>query len=189
MPQQYANLSKNGSVPDVSGGFLWADDVNKIFYLFGGEYDTQPDGFSVWGYDTILNQWNATKGSSTLQRVAYGAGVSVSERGEGYYFGGWLSNRTVPGWSGTQVATSGLIKYDMTSDSYTNNTGPDSIGRAEGAMVFLPASDGGLLVHFGGVMTPYGNSTTVGAPMDVRMLPRQMSRYILTRTANQYIRY
>ncbi|KAI9698644.1 MAG: hypothetical protein M1836_003753 [Candelina mexicana] len=166
MPQQYANLSKNGSIPDVSGGFLWEDNVNKIFYLFGGEYDTQPDGFSVWGYDTILNQWNSTSGSTLIQRVAYGAGASVSERGEGYYLGGWLSNKTVPGWSGSPIATSNLIRYDMTSDSYTNNTGPSSTGRAEGVLLYLPASDGGLLIYFGGVMTPYGNSTTVGAPMD-----------------------
>lgn len=36
MPIQY-DLSKPSEVPVVSGGALWSDDVNKIFYLFGGQ--------------------------------------------------------------------------------------------------------------------------------------------------------
>ena len=32
-------------------------------------------------------------------------------------------------------------------------------------MVHIPASDGGMLVYFGGISTPYGNETVVGEPM------------------------
>ncbi|KAH0556047.1 hypothetical protein GP486_006013 [Trichoglossum hirsutum] len=170
MPQLYANLSKNSTVPSVAGGILWADNVNKVFYLFGGEYTQGPPlgGSSLWGYDVILNQWNLTSSSSNKQidRVAYGAGVSVSERAEAYYFGGYLSNKTIPGWSGPPLATSNIVKYDMARDSWSNNTGPDSIPRAEGVMVFIPASDQGLLIYFGGVTSPFGNETVLSAPME-----------------------
>jgi hypothetical protein len=159
MPYQYANLTKNATVPSVSGGMLWADEVNKCFYLFGGQYQSNPEAdFSFWTYDVLLNQWNETKYSSnvnSLQRVAFGAGTTIEALGLGFYYGGWMNNLTTPGHNGPSVATSNLIQYDFTGGSLNNNTGPDSVGRAEGQMVYLPASDGGLLAYFGGIEDPY----------------------------------
>jgi hypothetical protein len=80
MPTQYANLSKNSSIPDVAGGILWADEVNKIFYLYGGEFSSTPQDFQLWGYDVILNQWNLSAPSNMpVERLSYGAGVAVNE--------------------------------------------------------------------------------------------------------------
>ncbi|KAK3939533.1 hypothetical protein QBC46DRAFT_364800 [Diplogelasinospora grovesii] len=156
MPQLYANLTKNSSIPDVSGGILWADDVNKRFYLFGGEYYQQPPTpfFTLWSYDALYDS------------VSHGAGVAISSRGEGYYYGGWVSNSSVLGWSGPSVATGGLIKYEMDGNTFTNNTGPDAIRRAEGAMVYIPVRDGGMLVYFGGIQDLYRNGTVTGQPMN-----------------------
>jgi hypothetical protein len=165
MPKQYANLTKNSSVPDVAGGVLWQDEVNKVFWLYGGEFSQAPSVFELWGYDVILDQWNlstATVASTSLvQRVSYGAGVASSENGKGFYYGGYLNNLTNPLWSGPQIATSNLIIFDMDGNTLTNNTGYDSTGRAEGTMVFIPASAAGLLIYFGGVTFPYGNETEV----------------------------
>lgn len=167
MPMQYANLSKNSTVPDVAGGILWADEVNKVFWLYGGEFSTAPSSFQLWGYDVILNQWNlstpSTTSSSTVKRVSYGAGTTIG--GNGYYYGGYLNNLTNPLWGGPPLATSNLVIFDMDDNTLTNNTGPDNTGRAEGVMVSIPASAGGMLVYFGGVAFPYGNSTEV--PVDM----------------------
>jgi hypothetical protein len=38
MPQQYANLTKQITIPDMSGSVLWADEVSKFFYQFGEEF-------------------------------------------------------------------------------------------------------------------------------------------------------
>jgi hypothetical protein len=164
MPQLHANLTKNSTIPSVSGGILWADDVNKVFYLYGGEFQNTPQDFTFWQYDTILDRWNLTDDNTLagITRVSYGAGTSISELGFGFYLGGWVNSQNVPEWSGAPLATSNLIKYDMNANAWTNNTGPDSTGRAEGVMVYLPASDGGLLVYFGGIMDPYKNGTIVG---------------------------
>lgn len=154
MPYQYANLTKNSTVPSVSGGVLWADEVNKCFYLFGGEFQSNPSDFSFWAYDTILNQWNETDYESnvnSLQRVSFGAGTQVDELGLGFYYGGWMNKNTTPQWEGPPVATSNFITYDFTDGTLNNDTGPDDVGRAEGQLVYLPASDGGLLAYFGGV--------------------------------------
>lgn len=169
MPQQYANLTKGSSVPSVSGGILWADEVNKVFHLFGGEYQSSPEDFTFWTYDTVLDQWNETNdyqsNVNSIQRVSFGAGTVAQELGLGFYYGGWLSNQSVPGWTGPPMATSHLIRYDMTRGDLNNSTGPDDIGRAEGVMLYLPASDGGLLVYFGGIEDPYANGSFIGANM------------------------
>ncbi|KAJ4292388.1 hypothetical protein N0V90_009050 [Kalmusia sp. IMI 367209] len=162
MPYQYANLTKNSTVPSVSGGVLWADEVNKCFYQFGGEYQSDPADFSFWTYDARLNQWNESSPESNvaLQRVAYGAGTQIEDFGMGYYFGGYMNNLTTKNWKGPSIATSGLISYDFTAGKLSNNSGPpDNIGRAEGQLVYLPASDGGMLVYFGGVEDSSQNGT------------------------------
>ncbi|KAK8115068.1 hypothetical protein PG999_007137 [Apiospora kogelbergensis] len=54
----------------------------------------------------------------------------------------------------------------MDTNEWKNITGPkDGLRRAEGAMVYLPVSDGGMLVYFGGIQDP-GNGSLVGQPMD-----------------------
>lgn len=167
MPKQYANVSKNNTIPNVAGGILWSDTVNKVFWLYGGEYYSAPSTFELWGYDTILNQWNQSSApedsTSTIKRVSYGAGTTIDKTG--YYYGGYLNEKTNPQWSGPPLATSGLIRFNMDTNRLDNVTGPDSIGRAEGVMLSIPASAAGLLIYFGGVTFPYGNATEVPMPM------------------------
>lgn len=148
----------------MSGGYLWSDEVNKCFYLWGGEYSegTTPKDFGIWTYDVILNQWNTTNYKSSdknWQRPAYGAGTQADNRGFGYYYGGYLNNRTTPGYRGPPVALSSIVQFDYTTGNLRNSSHPDMIGRAEGQMVYLPASDGGLLVYFGGVEDTFRNGT------------------------------
>jgi hypothetical protein len=38
----------------------------------------------------------------------------------------------------------------MDTNSWSNLTGPDDVRRAEGAMVFIPIGDAGMLIYFGG---------------------------------------
>ncbi|KAM5351446.1 hypothetical protein ACJ41O_004169 [Fusarium nematophilum] len=169
MPPPYANLSKNSSVPDVSGGIFWPDDVNKRIYLFGGEfYDETPWEFSLYAYDVINDQWDnfGSPRSNDIVGLSYGAGVSIPSRGEAYYYGGWMNNATDPDWGdGPGIPTSYLLRYDMDSNSWTNSTGPDDVGRAEGVMVYIPAGDGGLLVYFGGIRS-MANDSWEAQPMD-----------------------
>jgi hypothetical protein len=167
VPQLYANLSKNASIPDVSGGILWGDDVNKRFYLYGGDYSgISPNALNLLSYDVLYDQWEYFGAPNTpMQSVSWGGGVGISDLGQGYVLGGWLSNSSVAGWSGGPLATSTLIKYDMDAGVWTNNTGPDSTPRAEGVMVYIPASYSGLLIYFGGATVVNSNDTMLPAPM------------------------
>ena len=168
MPQQYANLTKNSTVPSVSGGILWADEINKCFYQFGGEFQNNPEDFSFWIYDTALNQWNTTVPQSnvnSLQRVSFGAGTEIAELGQGFYYGGWMNNHTSPGWQGNPIATANFVQFDFNTGTLSNDTGPDNTGRAEGSMVYIPASNAGLLIYFGGVEDPYQNGSFVGVSL------------------------
>ncbi|OCL04949.1 hypothetical protein AOQ84DRAFT_106417 [Glonium stellatum] len=169
MPQEYDNLTKGPDVPSVQGGVLWADPINKLLYLYGGEfYQVSPDSFTLWIYDIIYNKWNASSTSNAqIVRASFGAGVADEANAFGYYYGGWLSNASVPAWGGVPMPTTNLIIYDMIGNSWKNTTGPDSIPRAEGVMVYLPVSDRGMLVYFGGLQFPHGpgNYTATGVPM------------------------
>ncbi|KAI0480369.1 hypothetical protein GGR56DRAFT_687484 [Xylariaceae sp. FL0804] len=168
MPQLYSNLSKNASIPNVNGGILWADDVNKNFYLFAGEYSdaNSPEDLVLYTYDVLGNTWESLgEPRPAINAVSYGAGVSISSRGEAYYYGGWISNNSQPGWTGQRRATNGLVKYEMDKMIWSNKTGPDGTNRAEGVMVYIPASDGGMLIYFGGLQEQANGSMT-GMPME-----------------------
>lgn len=52
-----------------------------------------------------------------------------------------------------------MLVYDMVTNTFKNQSGPDNIPRAEGVMIYLPVGDGGFLVYFGGIQFPYGNDT------------------------------
>ncbi|KAI9054094.1 hypothetical protein LZ554_001265 [Drepanopeziza brunnea f. sp. 'monogermtubi'] len=169
-PQLYANLTKNFTVPDVSGGILWQDDVNKRLYLYGGDYqDISPNSPNLLAYDILGDKWDSFgPPDRAVSSVSYGGGVAVPALGHGFMLGGWMSNNSVPGWYGGPLASNSLIKYDMNNNDWTNNTGPtDSVPRAEGVMVYVPASDDGLLVYFGGVTAPFNNDTAIPAPMSL----------------------
>ncbi|KAI8282917.1 Kelch repeat-containing protein [Colletotrichum sp. SAR11_240] len=170
MPQFHDGLSKNTTIPSVSGGILWEDSVNKRLFLYGGEYfEDPPAAFVLYSYDILYNNWaslGSPTGAGNANAGSYGAGVSISSRGEAYYYGGWQSNASVPGWTGPPKALSRLIKYDMDKNSWNSVAGPDNVGRAEGVMVFIPIGDAGMLVYFGGSQDLDGNGTLTPQPMD-----------------------
>lgn len=146
----------------MSGGVLWPDTLNKLFYLFGGEYrdtgelkDKNSDGrFTLWFFDTIYNSWNRSQYASSQNEIQWpvlGSGT-VSDAGIAYYYGGYLTNTSDIGTQGQPVMQNALISYDMNSPRWDNNTG-NPVRRAEGSLHYLPASDGGMLVYFGGLET------------------------------------
>lgn len=174
MPTLHANLSKNATIPSVHGGALWEDGVNKRLYLYGGEtFQTGPTNFLLYSYDILNDQWDSLgppTGPVAITPTSYGAGVSISERGEAYYYGGWFNNASVPGWTGPPQASNRMIKYTMDSNTWSNLTGPDGIKRAEGVMVFIPIADAGMLVYFGGSQDLYANGTLTPQPLDTIFL-------------------
>ncbi|KAH7116928.1 cell wall anchored protein [Dendryphion nanum] len=159
-------LAKNESTPSVHGGILWADSANKLIYQYGGEYGNQmPEDFKLWYYDIVYNTWNISQAETgDIKRASWGAGAVAQDKARGYYYGGFLSGSSVPGYS-ARVPLSTMIVYDMLANRFRNQTGPDQIPRAEGSMIYLPAGDSGLLVYFGGVEFPHGNSTARGVNM------------------------
>jgi hypothetical protein len=171
MPNEYENLTKPATAPSVSGGVLWPDTVNKKFYLYGGEYDgVPPPIYETWEYDAIALNWSQMTpdvSQTYVQRASYGGSATVEDRALAYFYGGWLSNNSDSTWTGDPVALSTFLEYDMIHNTWTNNSGPDTTGRAEGIMVYIPASDGGMLVYLGGIQSS-GAGNLTGQPMDVR---------------------
>jgi hypothetical protein len=146
---------QTSEIPSVSGGFLWPDATNKLFYLFGGEYNdvasVQPFT-NLWFFDVIYNTWNRTNPSPSQNSIGwpvFGSGV-VAESGTAYYCGGYLSNKMTPKWIGGPLMQSSLIPFDMDTQIWSNHT-CDDIPRAASTMHYIHASASGMLVYFGGV--------------------------------------
>lgn len=152
-----------------------------MIYLYGGEYyQSSPDSFANWAYDIVNNNWTVVPPDVTqfsVQKASYGAGVAVQDIAKGYYYGGWMTNQTIPSFGSNPVALSSLISYDMVKNTWKNITGPDSVGRAEGTMNYIPASDRGMLVYFGGIQTPYNNGSWQGVPMSVCLRVHNFDRH------------
>ncbi|SMR41225.1 unnamed protein product [Zymoseptoria tritici ST99CH_1E4] len=170
MPIQY-DLSKPSEVPVVSGGALWSDDVNKIFYLFGGQNDQQaqsPRQNTIWSYDILNNAWRempTDSRSTDITIPAFGASTTDPNQGIGYYYGGWTDNSGGNAYSTAATAKSKMIVYEYESNIWHEIRFIDDIPRAEGALFYIPASDHGMLIYLGGVEQNV-NGTYDGAAVD-----------------------
>lgn len=160
-PQQVV-LAKDASVPSTHGGVLWPDEANKVIYQYGGDYaNDRPETFRLWFYDIVYNTWNTSNASTTdINRASYGAGAVAQDKAKGYYYGGWLTSSSVPGFSSEPVPLANMLEFDMLKSSFRNQSGPDSIRRAEGVMLYVPAGDSGMLVYFGGLEFPNEKNLT-----------------------------
>jgi hypothetical protein len=141
----------------------------NFFYLFGGEYvnteevkQRDAQGFTLWYYDILYDTWNWSKYHDSQDAVrwpAFGAGA-VSDFGMAYYYGGYLTNKSDYGTDGERVMQNSLISYDMDEGWWENHTW-DNTRRAEGSLLYLPASDVGMLIYFGGLETNEANGEVV----------------------------
>jgi hypothetical protein len=153
------------SIPTVHGGVLWPDGVNKRFYVYGGEWNTglAAEPYHLLSYDIINNQWDdfGRPDTSPAPLVAsYGAGVGISETGMGYYYGGWVSNASMNGYTQTRAMTDAFYSFKYDTGQFLQVSSPDDTPRAEGAMVWIPTGDyPGMLVYLGGVQNVNGTSS------------------------------
>ena len=145
-------------MPVVSSGVLWPDQANKLFYLYGGEYSstTEVQSFeTLWFYDTFRQTWNRSRfgaldqGTNPITWPASGAGT-VDDDGVAYYYGGYLNNKTMPGWSGGAQMMNSLVAFDMNKNTWYNRT-IDEVPRAEGSLHYIAAGKQGSLIYLGGV--------------------------------------
>lgn len=168
------NLGQGAEVPTVHNGVLWPDEVNKLFYLFGGAYadGKVPSVNDLWSYDTIYNNWTKITPDGSQMSIKWpNSGASdVTDEGDAYYYGGYLSNISTAGWTGDTIMLSSLVKYDTKTNKWDNRT-YDNTPRAEGNLHYIPASKRGMLIYFGGLeQTRAGNINYVCKPQTTHNL-------------------
>lgn len=126
--------------------------------------------FHVFSYDILYDKWDdlgPPTTSAPLNIASFGAGVGVSETGQGYYYGGWISNTSMYGWNQGRTMSSDFYRYEYDTNKFTPVNSPaDNLPRAEGVMVWIPSGDTGLLVYFGGIVSPDNNGTQAPQPFD-----------------------
>lgn len=169
MPEMHAAPQKAELLPSVAGGALWVDQINGKLFSFGGyQPSSDPISFQTWTYDESDYTWsNISTEGDAVSYVAHGMSTVSADAGVAYYLGGYHDSHTDVGWSSSRIYTSNLVMFDMVNRKYSNSTGPDSIGRGEGIMTFIPASTSGLLVYFGGIIQDTDDQEVHGASMSV----------------------
>ncbi|KAH6616877.1 hypothetical protein C7974DRAFT_53559 [Boeremia exigua] len=186
VPAQHSNLTKSLEVPSVHGGVLWPDTVNKHFYLFGGIFNEgKVEAFhNLWSFDTVYNNWTEiTPDGSQLDILWPSLGASdVTDEGVAYYYGGYAGNDSVAGWAGDTIMLNGLVQYDMNKNTWDNRS-YDSTPRAEGNMHYIPASQRGMLVYFGGLEQKTAGNTSYASMSDIHVFDIANSRWF-TQTAD-----
>lgn len=146
--------------------------MNKRFYLYGGEWNGgfSQEPYRVLSYDILYDKWDdfgAPNINPPPKIASYGAGVGVSETGMGYYYGGWISNASMSGWTQPRTMTSNFYTYSYDTGRFTQAASPDKNARAEGTMTWIPAGDSlGLLVYMGGVVDTESNGTVAPQSFD-----------------------
>ncbi|EME89485.1 uncharacterized protein MYCFIDRAFT_26780 [Pseudocercospora fijiensis CIRAD86] len=170
-PQEYANLSKDTNIPSLVGGAIWADEVNRKFFLFGGEYrnataQSVPLSFNnIYWYDTLSDQWSTNDTTTSgIDPPSYGASTVDQNQGIAYYYGGWSSNATISGDANAAMQNT-FLSYDLVHNTFNKHAFWDDTPRAEGGMFYIPAGDSGMLVYFGGIQQNSSGDTS-GIPMD-----------------------
>ncbi|KAH7080975.1 hypothetical protein FB567DRAFT_595300 [Paraphoma chrysanthemicola] len=168
MPKMQYAPSTKAQVPSLSGGALWADEINSRFYAFGGyQVNGTPPAFQTWSYDTSRNTWESiTTTGDLVTSVAHGMSAIAPDAGTAFYLGGYHDSSTNQGWMTSRRYTPNLIEFDLVNRRYTNHSGPNSDGRGEGLMVFVPASNVGLLIYFGGLVQSTNEATIANMAMD-----------------------
>jgi hypothetical protein len=76
-----------------------------------------------------------------------------------------------------------LYKFEYDANKFRPANSPtDKLARAEGAMVWIPAGDTGMLVYFGGIFDP-GNGTSAPQPMNKILVYDPSTNAWFTQTA------
>jgi len=117
----------------VSLGQLWAS--YDSLWLYGGQFSdspiVEPANNSIWEYNIGNKQWiehadpktlagqKAEGDGQSVQRVAEGAGLTVSTLGRGFYFAGHLDFLTTEGWSNqiARVYLKSLLEFTFPGQS------------------------------------------------------------------------
>jgi len=65
----------------------------------------------------------------------YNAGIGISETGQGYYYGGWISNASMHGWTGNRTISKSFYRFEYNSNRTIVVNSPDALPKAEGAII------------------------------------------------------
>ncbi|KAL2833737.1 hypothetical protein BDW59DRAFT_138116 [Aspergillus cavernicola] len=138
-------------VPKLKDQALWSNRDNTTLFSYGGRgaSDTSPDD-GVWTYNITDGSWQVQQTSVKPVRLLSGAYVDVPEIQSAYWLGGYQDSDTSPSITDdTKNYATGMIQFNTTSEEFTQLRAPFTPVE-EGALVYIPIGELGILVFFGG---------------------------------------
>lgn len=132
-------------------------------------------------FDTIYNNWSVIDNDPSLDFIkapSFGASAVDQNSGVAYSYGGFVrEGASNPRQGGGRTPARELVRYDMVQNQWKNVRVFENTARSSGALFYIPASDEGMLVYFGGVQFDDRNNSYSSSPM-VRFTFSQIQAFL-----------
>lgn len=164
----FTSIAKPSGVPDLNRAGIWVDQTSGLLYTgFAGSTSDFGDAPTVaqglWSFepsaDGATGAWtnlNDTADEYFTTQPRHYSGPVASGNGTGYFLGGQILD------NGTEVAVSGLLKYNFATKVATNSTvsGISTSGYLQrGMMQYVPNfGPAGVIIGAGGHQLQEGSS-------------------------------
>ncbi|KAE8163035.1 hypothetical protein BDV40DRAFT_264045 [Aspergillus tamarii] len=141
----------DSKVPKMKGQALWSDKDNTTLFTYGGNYlDVTSVDQGLWTYTIADRSWKLQQTSIQPVRLQGGAYANVPEIQAAYWVGGFQNRDTTPAITDSTVGyATGMIQFNTTTGTLTQLDAPFTPVQ-QGALVYLPAGEMGVLVFVGG---------------------------------------
>ncbi|KAB8264201.1 hypothetical protein BDV32DRAFT_135551 [Aspergillus pseudonomiae] len=141
----------DGAVPKIKDQAMWSDKDNTTLFTYGGRGvdDTSVDQ-GLWTYTIADGSWKLQQTSIKPVRLQGGAYVDAPQIQAAYWVGGYQDSDTTPAITDKTVDyATGMIQFNTTTGTFTQFDAPFTPVQ-QGALVYLPVGEKGILVFVGG---------------------------------------
>ncbi|KAE8313114.1 hypothetical protein BDV41DRAFT_564630 [Aspergillus transmontanensis] len=128
-----------------------SDKANTTLFTYGGNYlDVTSVDQGLWTYTIADGSWKLQQTSIKPVRLQGGAYVDAPQIQAAYWVGGFQNRDTTPAITDSTVDyATGMIQFNTTTGTFTQLDAPFTPVQ-QGALVYLPIGEKGVLVFVGG---------------------------------------
>ncbi|RAK80039.1 uncharacterized protein BO72DRAFT_27003 [Aspergillus fijiensis CBS 313.89] len=150
----------DAQIPVLKDQALWSSRDNSSLFLYGGRRASNISlDEKVWKYEVQGGKWEVQETSAVPVRYDGGVNVNVPELQSAYWLGGYQDSSTTTAITDSRrmYATS-MVEFNTTTGEIAEIESPVTPVQ-DGALVYIPVGEKGLLVFLGGETPSMVNGT------------------------------
>lgn len=150
-------------VPKIKNQALWSDSSNTTLFMYGGRYVSNTTANpTAYTYSIGNGKWTVQQGNILPNRLTSGAYTEARNIQAAYWVGGFQDSSTTLAITNNtqQTYATGMIQLNTTTQIFTPLDAPFTPVQ-EGALLYLPVGEMGILLFLGGDTPSVQASTNV----------------------------